>query len=73
MRNDRPRFSPTLEAQSDEPDEPSAARRLARGLKYLLRACWLKCTEVREIALPCPMPPDGQSTDPAARRGNGPQ
>lgn len=47
---DKPRFTLTLQALSDEPDGPSAARRMARGLKYLLRSCRLKCVSV----LPAP-------------------
>jgi hypothetical protein len=62
------RYSLTLQALPDN-GGPAAARRLARGLKHLLRSCRLRCTEVREITPRCPLPPDGQSIDPAAARG----
>ena len=47
-----------------DPEGPSAPRRLARGLKYLLRSCRLKCTECREHT-PDPSP---HSTKPSTKR-----
>jgi hypothetical protein len=40
------RFRLTVQAL---PSAVPAARRLARGLKYLLRACGLKCVAVEEL------------------------
>ncbi len=51
MSNNRQRFALTLEALPD-PEGPAAARRLARGLKYLLRSCRLKCIRCQETADP---------------------
>ena len=44
----KPTFTIVLEALPDQ-DGPAAPRRLARGLKYLLRACRLRCVECREV------------------------
>ncbi len=53
MKSERESYMLVLQALPDEPDGPSAARRLARGLKYLLRSCRLKCLSV----LPAPTTP----------------
>jgi hypothetical protein len=43
------RFTLTLRALPD-PGGPAPARRLARGLKYLLRACRLRCVRIEPAA-----------------------
>jgi hypothetical protein len=62
------RFALTLQAVPGWGDVPAAIR-LKRFLKMPLRAYGLKCTECREHARPCPMPPDGPSINPPAKRG----
>jgi hypothetical protein len=54
--SDRPHFALTLEALPDQ-GGPTAPRRLARGLKYLLRACKFKCIRCEETKTQAPSIP----------------
>jgi hypothetical protein len=64
----KPTFALTLQAVPGS-DVPPIIR-LRRFLKAALRSYGLRCVECREHASPCPMPPDGQSIDPAPVAGS---
>ncbi len=66
--SDQPTFVLTLQALRNWGDVPATIR-LKRFLKAALRSYGLKCIECRELAPPCPMPPDDQNIDPAPARG----
>ena len=64
----KPTFALTLQAVPGWGDVPATIR-LKRFLKAALRSYGLRCTECREHAPPCAMPPDGQNIDPVPARG----
>lgn len=69
---DQETFTLTLNAIPDQHDRPAAVR-LRLGLKYLLRACALRCTSVT-LATPATIPASaGPSVAPKGASRTGPR